>query len=146
MRVTRGVLQGEILSPILFALFLSDIETFLRERGCRGVSIDSSSEILLLAYADDIVILSNTRLELRRQLNALNSYCEINKLQINTSKTQIVPFREGYRKKKKKRMTMKLNPLLYSLARSWYITHTNTIIWAYYLLTQANIVKTPQKH
>lgn len=35
--ITEGVLQGEILSPLLFILFLSDLEAFFRCRGAQGI-------------------------------------------------------------------------------------------------------------
>lgn len=55
VEITEGVLQGETLCPILFSLFLSDLEEFFRERGARGISINHETGILLLAYADDVV-------------------------------------------------------------------------------------------
>ena len=48
IKTTKGVLQGEALSPLLFALFLYDLESFLNERGIRGVSVTHLKEILLL--------------------------------------------------------------------------------------------------
>ena len=63
IRICMGVLQGEILSPTLFSLFLHDIECYLREQGCRGLSLNSLIDILLLAYADDIVLLADTPVE-----------------------------------------------------------------------------------
>ena len=35
----RGVRQGENLLPLLFALFLNDLETFLSDKSCNGVNI-----------------------------------------------------------------------------------------------------------
>lgn len=32
-KVTKGVLQGEVMSPLLFACFIADLEDFLREKG-----------------------------------------------------------------------------------------------------------------
>ena len=56
-----GLLQGEILSPILFSLFLNDAEMCLQEESNVGVTIDQLS-IYLLLFADDAVIMSVTPL------------------------------------------------------------------------------------
>ena len=50
VEVTEGVLQGEVLSPFLFALFLSDLLEFLESSDIRGVSVDSKEEITLLYH------------------------------------------------------------------------------------------------
>ena len=96
--VERGVLQGEILSPLLFALFLNDIEQYLRSHNCRGVSINNLVDILLLAYADDIVLLTESPHLLMRALKVLRQYCVENFLLLNTTKTKIMVFRAGGRK------------------------------------------------
>lgn len=93
--ITRGVLQGEVLSPLLFSLFLADLETFLLEKGCHGLSINSAKEVVLLAYADDLVLLANTPTEVNRKLTALAEYCAKFSLTVNTSKTNIVIFRKN---------------------------------------------------
>ena len=87
--MTRGVLQGEILCIQLFSLLLSNLERFLGSRGCRGISINSRTEVLLLAYADYIVLLIDNPTDLIRILDAFAEYCIIKKLDINTTKTQI---------------------------------------------------------
>lgn len=95
VKVTLGVLKGEVLSSILFSIFINDLEQFLMDHGCRGLSITSMVEILLLAYADDLVMLSDTPTELSRKLEALRLYCCENKLSVNVDKTKIVIFCKG---------------------------------------------------
>ena len=58
IEITEGLMQGDTISPILFALLIRDLETFLRDRGSRGVEINNLINILLLAFADDIVIVA----------------------------------------------------------------------------------------
>lgn len=45
---------------MLFNIFFSDLEEFLRKSNPKGVKINNSTDILVLAYADDIVILANS--------------------------------------------------------------------------------------
>ena len=52
-------------------------------------------KLLLLLYADDIVILSETAEGLQKGLHILKDYCDKWKLIINTSKTKIMVFRKG---------------------------------------------------
>ena len=47
-----GLLQGEIISPILFSLFLADFETFLQIDADAGITLEQIS-IYLLMFADD---------------------------------------------------------------------------------------------
>lgn len=93
--ITCGVLQGEPLSPLLFSLFLSDIEAYFRERGAVGVNLDNSVDVLMLLYADDLAILSDSPIDLNRKLAILHQYASANGLEVNTSKTKIMCFRKG---------------------------------------------------
>ena len=51
-----GVRQGECLSPLLFSLFLNDIEEHFVQSGIKGLDIEMV-KVFMLLYADDIVIL-----------------------------------------------------------------------------------------
>lgn len=66
--VGRGVLQGDSISPLLFSLYISDIEHYFREKGLSGIPIDDSTDILILLYADDIVILADSPSDMRNKI------------------------------------------------------------------------------
>ncbi|XP_073971981.1 uncharacterized protein [Rhodnius prolixus] len=100
VHLTTGVLQGDSLSPILFSLFISDIEVYFRKRNLIGVSIDSINDVIMLAYADDLVLLADSPIDLQKKINVLQSYCEINGLTVNVNKTKIVIFHKSPHQKK----------------------------------------------
>ncbi len=54
-----GLKQGEVMSPVLFSLFLEDLELFLQGSNESGLTLDDVTFILML-FADDMVILSNS--------------------------------------------------------------------------------------
>ena len=92
-----GVRQGESLSPLLFSLYLNDLESFLKYNNVKNLSLsdnvfDNYLKIQILLYADDTVIFSETPEGLQKSLNCLAEYCKCWKLSINTEKTEIVIF------------------------------------------------------
>lgn len=93
--ITEGVLQGDALSPFLFALFINDIEEFFRKSGMTGVNIDGITELLMLLFADDIVILSKSPLDVQHKLNILEAYARYKGLSVNIDKTKILIFHRG---------------------------------------------------
>ena len=59
----KGVRQGGNLSPVLFAIFLNDLESFLISNNCKGIDLALRYEqvilflkIFVLLYADDTII------------------------------------------------------------------------------------------
>lgn len=89
-----GLLQGEVISPILFSLFLNDIEISLQSSMDAGITLEQIS-IYLLMFADDAVIFSETIEGLQLSLDNLYQYCKKWKLTFNIDKTKIVVFRKG---------------------------------------------------
>lgn len=96
------MLQGEVLSPSKFILFISDIENYFIEHGCRGVSINGSEEIQIIRYADDYVLLADTPLELGKKLSVLHDYCQENLLIVHAKKIKIVVFTRSRNSKAKR--------------------------------------------
>ena len=89
-----GLLQGEIMSPILFSLFLNDVEMQLSDGGNEGITIEQLS-IYLLLFADDAVIFSETPEGLQKSLDNFEIYCKKWNLTVNVEKTKVVVFRKG---------------------------------------------------
>ena len=94
----NGVRQGENLSPVLFALFLNDMQTYIESRGVHGIELFDNDQhelwlrLLVLLYADDTVILSDNGDDFQNCLNAFNDYCNEWHLHVNLSKTKIIIF------------------------------------------------------
>lgn len=94
-----GVRQGENLSPLLFALYVNDLEDFLKQNGAIGIDVNCTIEnveglvkLLVLLYADDTVILADSPTNLQRCIDALSQYCSYWKLTVNADKTKILIF------------------------------------------------------
>ena len=84
---TGGVIQGCPLSPHLFNLFLEWVlRTALEEN--EGGIILGGIRITNLRYADDIVILAETKEDLQRMLGRLEDQCQRYGLVINREKTK----------------------------------------------------------
>lgn len=94
-----GLRQGENLSPVLFSIFLNDLELYLQAKNHTGVEFELEYDdmffyfkFLVLLYADDTAIICDRPDEFQTSLNNFVSYCKIWKLNINYDKTKIVIF------------------------------------------------------
>ena len=71
--VNCGLKQDCILSPILFNLFISDLTRNINDVGsCLSVGNTSLS---ILLYADNIVLIADSELQLHSLLIRLNQWC-----------------------------------------------------------------------
>ena len=86
-RCEVGVRQGCNLSPLLFSLFISGLETKLAKNKM-GTRL-WNRPIDLLMYADDIVLMSSSEEGLRKHLE---EFCEEWKLEVNIDKTKVCAF------------------------------------------------------
>ena len=104
-----GVGQGEHLSPVLFAIYLNDLQEYMAERSeglpslgreARELGWEREDESLMLKmfmllYADDTTICSESAEGLQQALNALSYYCDKWSLRVNVDKTKVVVFSRG---------------------------------------------------
>ena len=105
-KTNRGVRQGCVLSPLLFNLFLSDFEPMIEKCG-DNVKLNKEKNVSCLLWADDILLLSETESGLQSKLNQLESYCNVNKLSVNTDKTKCMVFNKTGRALKRHKFVYK---------------------------------------
>ena len=97
---SRGIRQGCLLSPLPFALFLNDLNSYVSEFST-GVIVGSDS-IHTLLYADDLVLVAKDPADLQSQLNALDELISSLKIEVNMGKTNIMVLRNKKRKSRAK--------------------------------------------
>ena len=85
-----GVRQGDVLSPNLFKLFISDIDNYFSD-SCDPAEIHDV-KINCLSYADDIILLSRSANGLRSCLDNHKSFSDDWGMQVNIKKTKVVIF------------------------------------------------------
>ena len=117
-----GVRQGENLSPILFSLYLNDLEAFLTEKQNTGIDLSTLTDeltpllkLMLLLYADDTIIISDNAAALQKCLDDFMQYCNNWKLNVNIDKTKIVIFGA----KKPEKHSFKLNNINLEIVDSY---------------------------
>ena len=92
----KGVRQGCPLSPILFNIYVNDIFETINNDNDSDIFLDEKeNKINMLMYADDLIILSDSKAGLQKQLDKLENYCSKWKLKINNKKTKVIIFNRG---------------------------------------------------
>ena len=87
---TIGVKQGDVLSTLLFNIFINDLPNIFTG-GNENPTI-FNTQISSLLFADDLIIFALTKDELQTKINKLEEYCKKWGLTVNTSKTKIMIF------------------------------------------------------
>ena len=91
-----GLKQGEVCSPVLFSLFINELASEIISKGKHGVQlIPDLFEILILMFADDVVLISDSITGLQKQLNVLYETALSLGLVVNLEKSNIIVFRNG---------------------------------------------------
>ena len=83
-----GVKQGDVLSTILFNIYVNDLPQSFEFNDNDPININETSTSCL-QYADDLVIMSTSAEGLQKCINQLENYCDNNKLNLNMKKTFI---------------------------------------------------------
>ena len=103
-----GVRQGENLSPLLFSMYVNDLNSFLMSKGLNGAISKLNSEdiyiylkIMILLYADDTVLFSDSESDMKHSLEMFDLYCKTWHLTVNVEKNKIVVFSSGRNKQYK---------------------------------------------
>jgi len=84
------VLQGEIISPLLFSLYINDVVNEFLINGVEAIELQQLS-IFLLLYADDMVLFSETIGGLQSMLDTLACYSDKWSLTGNVNKRPMGP-------------------------------------------------------
>ncbi len=89
-RTNCGVKQGGPLSPFLYSVYVDDMIEKIQSlnAGCLLGAI----MIGIIMFADDTVLISNSIIQLQKQLDVLSVYCKKHSIQINADKTKYICF------------------------------------------------------
>ena len=85
-----GLKQGCLLSPLLFSLYLNDLQDSIG-----GGVLIGNLKVKLLAYADDVCIISDSAVGLQSMINDLEKYCCLWNLTVNLKKSNVMIFKLG---------------------------------------------------
>ena len=102
----KGLRQGCLLSPLLFALFLIDLNNFLLKESS-GITI-WDIQICAMLYADDLILLAESEQDLQTQMNSLGTYADIFQMEVNQKKTKVLIFDKPAKLKKRASKTLSI--------------------------------------
>ena len=89
IEITKGVHQGNVLSPLLFNVFINDIgDNF----SVRDVPVIHNSNVSHLLYADDLLLLATDEHTLQQNIEKVHEFCNRWGLSVNADKSKIMIF------------------------------------------------------
>lgn len=126
-----GVRQGCILSPLLFSLYVSELEHMLRFSGTHGIELLSNDERThVLMYADDMCLLSDNIVDMQRKIYCLQDFCKKWGLSVNLEKTKMTVFSNGGTLKRAEKWYFGGKPINISTYYSYLgVIFSSRLIW-----------------
>ena len=93
---SSGLKQGENCSPIVFSLLINELANEIEQHGKRGINLSPFLiQIIIMLFADDVLLISNTVIGLQQQLNFLrNTAHKLNRF-VNIDQSKIIIFING---------------------------------------------------
>ncbi|MFW6296590.1 MAG: group II intron reverse transcriptase/maturase [Halothece sp.] len=85
-RAEKGIPQGAVISPLLANIYLDEFDQIL-----------SQSDVKLVRYADDFLVLATTQERITRAYNEVEEILNSLGLALHSQKTQITNFERGFR-------------------------------------------------
>ena len=61
----------------------------------KRIHVWEATEVLFLMYADDIVLVGETIIQLQRKINILEQFCRKYGMKVNLDETKVMVFRNG---------------------------------------------------
>ena len=95
--ITKGVHQGNVLSPLVFNIFINDLGDFILDT---EAPVLYGSRISHLLYADDLLFFSTSAAELQQNISKVIDFCNRWSLSINPDKSKIMIFTKNGQVKK----------------------------------------------
>ena len=97
IKIMKGVLQGESASPTLFNIYINGlVDSLYAQPLLTGIKLQARI-IHILLYADDIVLVADTRESLQIKVNIASKFFDSRGLRANLNKTKLLVFRKGGR-------------------------------------------------
>ena len=112
----QGVRQGCILSPLLFNIYISDLPDTLNNPKNKPAKVGSNEILSCILWADDLVMISESKEGLREMLHDLSDFSEESGLRINGDKTKCMVFNKTGRHI---RCNMKINNMVITSVRDY---------------------------
>ena len=105
-----GLKQGGNMSPILLNLFINDINEIFDVRFCHPVTL-GNIKLNNLLYADDLILISETKTSLQGCLDNLEAYCQKWKLTVNNKRQKSWLWKKRQSPAETHRFSFKKEPL-----------------------------------
>jgi len=95
----KGVRQGCVLSPLLFNVYIADVDTEFKNRRIGGIEL-GKERIWNLAYADDIVLMAKSKEAIEDMMVTFGNFLKKRRLELSVEKSKVLVFNRGRNERK----------------------------------------------